>query len=177
MATRVLASLMLVCCTQYIHAQRPGTEIAPYQVTEPHPIGDDLYANAWLTLTSYLNGRNDRGERMKMALPVIVQVRPQGDMARFMMCFYIPASHQGRPPRPSTPNTRLVTMPANTVLTRIVGGNMQGSAMWAREANMLKAMLQRGGERGVKTDTFIGAVYNAPVEVENRRNEVWFFRS
>ncbi|XP_069987726.1 heme-binding protein 1-like [Penaeus vannamei] len=184
-----------------VAAQRPENGIAPYKLLKQgngyeerlypelrwvcHDViqrqaRPDIYTNSFLALYGYLNGANAEGKRLPMTAPVTMEVRRvTEDLQRFQMCFYLPPALQPpapSPPAPTNRGSRIITRPSMVVVTRQFGGRPETPTQWGSEAMALRAVLEGAGEKGVDFSSFVGAVYNPPTHVSDRRNEVWFMK-
>ncbi|XP_042867242.1 heme-binding protein 2-like [Penaeus japonicus] len=200
---RLMITIASVLLALQVASQRPENEIAPYTLIRQdngyeerqypeqrwicHEIVQrlarpDIYSKSFLALFAYLNGANSEGKRIPMTAPVTMEVqRVTEALQRYQMCFYLPSSFQppspsSSPPVPTTRGSYVITRPSMVVLTRQFGGRPETPSEWQGEAKALRAVLEGAGEKGVDFTSFIGAVYNRPTQVKDRRNEVWFVK-
>lgn len=132
---------------------------------------------AFLRLFAYLNGRNNRDQRLPMGVPVSIEARPAPDGGKELSaCFFLPESVQSNPPTPTEPLVYLSTRPALTILTRRFGGFATDEDTWENEARALRRLLSAEGQQ-TRTDLQYWNAYDPPYKFWNRHNEVWLVKA
>lgn len=126
----------------------------------------------FLRLFSYIDGTNDRNERLTMGIPVSIEVHNDGGVVVMQACFFIPEASQADPPTPTDPLVSIVARPAMTVYSREFGGYALDESTWDQEVTTLKRQVEAAGNTVNTFLTFWNA-YDAPIKLLGRRNEVW----
>lgn len=137
-------------------------------------------------LYKYISGVNQAGKEVFMTRPVVtlhqvVRSDRLGNVENQMMCFYLPSKYQqqaatGQSPAEQWPapmpdsRVHIFSRPAFEVYVRTFGGFALTARTWEEQRRTLEDHLI--GKK-VKTDEFLTASYNSPMQTENRRNEVW----
>jgi len=142
----------------------------------------------FMRLFRYIQGVNQEGEEVDMTKPVttlhkVISEDSLGNVAQLLMCFYLPSKYQPSnqltggaaitvsPPTPKEgTGVFLYTMPDMKVYVRRFGGFAMTAETWERQRQRL---LQDLSGKKVQASQFFSAVYNSPMDFENRRNEVW----
>lgn len=132
-------------------------------------------------LFDYIQGKNERHEKIEMTAPVITQVKPSDGpfcASSFVVSFFIPKQNQ--PTAPSSETLEIQKWGVTYAAVRQFGGFVKDDEV-GEEAAALYASL--GGTvwseafdkgRGATTAEYIVAQYNSPFEFRNRVNEIWF---
>ncbi|XP_045106326.1 heme-binding protein 2-like [Portunus trituberculatus] len=143
-------------------------------VSDNPRVGEDLSLLFW-PLFNYINGQNNRNEKIPMTVPVSTEVtiRSQTDKT-YKMCFYLAEQQQQNPPEP-LPSSGVFIQDRQElrVLTRTVGGYMTSEENWMQEAGELAAVLQENGIT-VNLAKMYWVGYDSPMKFWGRRNEIWF---
>jgi len=140
-------------------------------------------------LFRYISGVNQQQEEIEMTTPVstlrkIVRQDREGEIELHLMCFYLPekyqtgsqvestARHAAHPaPQPMEDSLVLLhTRPSMTVYVRKFGGFALTAKAWDTEREILLGQLI-GKKHHDKQYFTVG--YDSPLQLENRRNEVW----
>merc|ERR1712142_459430 len=147
-------------------------------------------------LFKYISGVNQEGKEIAMTRPVsslhkVVREDSLGNLEMMLMCFYLPSEyqpehshpHKERKPAPqarhasiSAPapmedsRVEILTRPEIDVYVRTFDGFALTADTWEHQRQTLLDDLI--GKK-VKDDEFFCASYNSPMEMTNRRNEVW----
>lgn len=127
-------------------------------------------------LFKYISGVNKEGKKISMTAPVsthhkIIERNNLGDLEEVEMCFYIPAEHQANPPQPLESSPVFVhTRPTMRVYAHRFGGHPISADDWTEQHELLEALTM-----GKKThqDEYFTNGYDSPMQMFNRRNEVW----
>lgn len=141
-------------------------------------------------LFRYISGVNQQGEEIEMTTPVstlhnIVREDSQGKIEQQLMCFYLPEKYQTggsqveatakqadiSPPLPME-NSKVVlhTRPSMSVYVRKFGGFALTAETYEEQRQILLNDLI-GKKHHDKQ--FFFASYDSPLQLENRRNEIW----
>merc|ERR1711936_461485 len=147
-------------------------------------------------LFKYISGVNQEGQEIAMTRPVstlhkVVREDSLGNLEALLMCFYLPSeyqpthSHPHKETKPApqarhasisapTPmedsRVEILTRPAIDVYARTFDGFALTADTWENQRQILLDDLI--GKK-VKNDEFFCASYNSPMEMTNRRNEIW----
>merc|ERR1712018_719365 len=147
-------------------------------------------------LFKYISGVNQEGKEIEMTRPVsslhkVVREDSLGNLEMLLMCFYLPSeyqpghSHPHKETKPAqqarhasisapTPmedsRVEIITRPAIDVYVRTFDGFALTADTWESQRQILLDDLI--GKK-VKNDEFFCASYNSPMEMTNRRNEIW----
>jgi len=147
-------------------------------------------------LFKYISGVNQEGKEIAMTRPVstlhkVVREDDLGNLEALLMCFYLPSEYQPEHSHPHketkpAPQARhasisapapmedsrveIITRPEIDVYVRTFDGFALTADTWERQRQILLDDLI--GKK-VKHDEFFCSMYNSPMEMTNRRNEVW----
>jgi len=178
-----------------------GYEAAPYDVVQVYNEGSstDRYeerfypAKKWVCSDSvvadgnsgsgnfrklfrYISGAgNSRDETIEMTVPVTIQRTPEGSMNRMAMCFYLTSDQQTNPPQPNDSDLYLLDRPAMTIYTRKFGG-WPSDAFYRAELTTFSDLLTQDGHR-VQPNNEYRVGYQSPMQLFNRRNELWLVKA
>ena len=133
---------------------------------------------AFWRLFKYIQGNNEKEMKIKMTVPVTMQMQPgktPGSLSQDnrIMSFFIPFKHQKDAPAPSADDVRLTYVEPFCVYVMVYGG---WSSTWKVQRNYkaLVAALKRDGlGDDFRTDVVYSAAYDDPKKVFNRHNEIW----
>jgi len=127
-------------------------------------------------LFKYISGVNKEGQEISMTRPVsthhkIIEKRDLGDLEVVEMCFYIPAEHQANPPQPlDTSPVYVHTRPTMRVYAHRFGGHPISSDDWSEQRDLMEALVMG---KAHNQDEYYTNGYDSPMQLFNRRNEVW----
>eukprot|EP00088_Acartia_fossae_P002214 TRINITY_DN10879_c0_g1_i1.p1 TRINITY_DN10879_c0_g1~~TRINITY_DN10879_c0_g1_i1.p1 ORF type:complete len:361 (+),score=116.59 TRINITY_DN10879_c0_g1_i1:36-1118(+) len=130
----------------------------------------------FMQLFKYISGVNKEGQEVEMTRPVsthhaVKEQREGGDLEVQEMCFYIPQEHQANPPQPlDTSPVYIHTRPNMRVYVRRFGGYLMAAEEWSEQRELLETLLF--GKAHNQNEYYTNG-YNSPMELFNRRNEVW----
>ncbi|XP_040286139.1 heme-binding protein 2-like [Bufo bufo] len=118
-------------------------------------------------LFMYINGNNAYGLKMSMTVPVIVHVPLKPPTENTTMSFFVKY-----PAKPTDPEVYLEPRPAASVYVKTFGGYALNT-MYAEQA---KALAEKLELLALPFDDtyFIHGGYDAPSQIFNRHNEVWY---
>ncbi|XP_044146335.1 heme-binding protein 2-like isoform X1 [Bufo gargarizans] len=122
-------------------------------------------------LFGYINGNNAEGLKMSMTVPVMVYMPLKPPTENATMSLFVP--HEVKyPAKPRDPEVYLEPLPAASVYVKTFGGYALNT-MYAEQA---KALAEKLRILGLQFDDtyFIYARYDAPFQIFNRHNEVWY---
>jgi len=130
----------------------------------------------FMKLFRYITGANAREENIDMTVPVTVQRTPESEsMNRMAMCFYLTSDQQTNPPQPNDPDLYLLDRPAMTIYTRQFGG-WPSDGFYKNELRTFTDLLTQEGHR-VMADNEYRVGYQSPMQLFNRRNELWLVKA
>ncbi|CAH3191726.1 unnamed protein product, partial [Porites evermanni] len=135
-------------------------------------------SEAFMRLFRYISGSNKEEMKIKMTVPVTMQMQPDEASDSFCkenytMSFFIPFKHQIDAPAATEENVRLEEVEPFCAYVKVYGG---WSSKWKVERNYkaLVAALKRDGfGDDFRTDVIYSAGYDDPMTKFNRHNEVW----
>jgi len=134
----------------------------------------------FMKLFRYIGGDNARGDKIDMTTPVTVQRTPACPRNpcvnhRMSMCFYLTSDQQTNPPQPTDPDLYLQDRPAMTIYTRKFGG-WPGDDFYKNELRTFTALLATDGNT-VEPNNEYRVGYQSPMQLFNRRNELWLVKA
>ncbi|KAG5597490.1 hypothetical protein H5410_038722 [Solanum commersonii] len=135
------------------------------------PIDDISFVSAtrtgFLRLFMYIQGKNDKNEKIEMTAPVMTQVKPSDGplcSTSFVVSFNVPKKNQPNPPSAEglhPKNGTKVVMPWSGNSVDFIAGTK-----WA-------AAIEKSQSKDNST-LYTVAQYNSPFEFRGRVNEMWF---
>lgn len=118
-------------------------------------------------VAGYIFGGNEKGQKIAMTAPVIMEMGAQTEMA-----FVMPKQYQMEAlPNPTNPQVKIAKQEERTLAVLRFGG-YSNDAKITEKAQELKALLQQEGIAFKEQLIYMG--YNAPWDFIGRRNEVAF---
>lgn len=171
------------CCPglQYVR-DNSYLKLTPSLVREA--LDYDFLLHSFFRIFAYIQGKNDRGAKIDMTAPVLVDVNPSAGPfcnSSFTVHFYLPGQYQQGPPPLSGQARPTRLPPLRYAAVRRFGGFMDDSNIAPQvsasrsslEGTPWEASLEKkpGGSDGYSV-----AGYNSPFEYKDRVNEVllWF---
>lgn len=125
-------------------------------------------------LFDYIQGKNDKKQKIDMTAPVIIRLIPGPGPAcesNFTMSFYMSNSISD-PPQPTDPTVFLEQAPVFRAYVRQFGGYIVKIEDWVNEAQQLIKAINNPSV--YVSDYYYTAGYNSPFQIFNRHNEIWF---
>nr|XP_034957647.1 heme-binding protein 2-like [Zootoca vivipara] len=122
-------------------------------------------------LFRYIQGKNAAGVHIPMTGPVLTRVRDAPESREFEIYFMLPEAFRGDPPAPTEETVFVERFPELRVYARVFGGWMTDATRLA-QLQYLDGQLSAHG-RPLQAGRHYTAGYNSPMEIFNRRNEVW----
>jgi len=135
----------------------------------------DTGSGNFMKLFGYISGANSREETIEMTVPVTIQRTPEGTMNRMAMCFYLTSDQQTNPPQPNDSDLYLLDRPAMTIYTRKFGG-WPSDTFYRAELTNFSDLLTQDGHR-VQPNNEYRVGYQSPMQLFNRRNELWLVKA
>ncbi|CAI5768998.1 Uncharacterized protein PODLI_1B011110 [Podarcis lilfordi] len=122
-------------------------------------------------LFRYIQGKNAAGVHIPMTGPVLTRVRDDPESRQFEIYFMLPEAFRGDPPAPTEETVFIERFPELRVFARVFGG-------WITDTNRLAQLRYLDGQLSahghlLQAGQHYTAGYNSPMEIFNRRNEVW----
>ncbi|XP_053152923.1 heme-binding protein 2-like isoform X2 [Hemicordylus capensis] len=122
-------------------------------------------------LFRYIQGRNTPETYIPMTAPVLARIGNNSESLEYTVYFLLPEAFQKEPPTPTEDSVFVEHFPELQVYARVFGG-------WMTDENrqiQLQALDGKLSEDGRETEAGLHytAGYNSPMELFNRRNEVW----
>merc|ERR1711893_328185 len=149
----------------YKAGQWVSTQIEDIDYPESNPM--------FMRLFRYIDGANDREEKVEMTSPVITRIIPGSGpncKSTYRMSFYIEWSKQNTAPVPTESGVFLETLPAMNIYTTSFGG-FPTIQDYLNKVIELGAAI--GDERLFNTGFWYRVGYDSPWRPFNRHNEVW----
>lgn len=132
--------------------------------------------DAFKRLFGYIDGANNRGEKLTMGKPVSIEVKTAADGSREVnACFFLPERVQADPPTPTNALVFLSQRPNLTIFTRRFGGFVTDEDEWMAQSRGLKRVLTAEGIE-TRDDLQYWNAYDPPHKFWFRRNEVWMVK-
>lgn len=138
---------------------------------------DEGTGTAFRKLFEYIQGNNSRRQQVDMTVPVVSKIENVANKNTFtgvqmVMSFFLPKSHQIHPPEPVDESVFTEKKSDFYVYVRRFGGYAE-SEDWMKNAEALRAELQRDGLYISNKPFFYAVSYDSPFRLRDRRNEVW----
>lgn len=132
----------------------------------------DAMIRMYRKLFYYFDERNVKGLFINTTTPVRTRITPCIGTCRptFTMSFLIPSSLKDDPPLPTDQDLYCEREPAKRYVVRKFGG-YPSETNWIDQAYKLSILLKK--EDIVDTSHYFLAVYDPPLKIFNRRNEIW----
>ncbi|XP_074553558.1 heme-binding protein 2-like [Halichoeres trimaculatus] len=162
----------LVCDTGEYEVRKYGA--AKWVSTKEKSLTMDLaQMAAFKRLFGYISGENERGKKIEMTAPVIVEIPEKNfwERVNFTMSFLLPSEYQQNPPRATNDEVYIHEMPEMQMYVQSYGGWMTSFSDYYH-ARCLKDVLDEE-EAMYGTKYHYGVSYNSPMTLFNRHNEVW----
>ena len=126
----------------------------------------------FMKLFDYIEGDNQESAKIPMTVPVLNEVKGNGELKKLKMSFYIPEKFQNYPPGPKDP-TVFIEKKEFCAYVRTFGGYPLLYSQYVAEIDKLKKMLLKAGlKRSFEKGLAMYAGYDAPWKIFGRRNEV-----
>lgn len=138
---------------------------------------DKAGSEAFGRLFKYISGANELNKKIDMTAPVINRVIPGAGPAcesNFTVSFFVPFMYQTNPPKPTSPDVFISTLPPFEAYVRSFSGFAHQDE-YLQEAATLAEDLSNS-TASYHTDFFYTAGYDSPFKPFNRHNEVWYFK-
>ncbi|XP_005659235.2 heme-binding protein 2 isoform X1 [Sus scrofa] len=140
---------------------------------------DSAIQTGFTRLNSYIQGKNEKGEEMKikMTAPVTSYVEPGSgpfSESTITISLYIPSEQQSDPPRPTESNVFIEDRAEMTVFVRSFDGF--SSAQKNQEQLLTLASVLREEGKVFDEKVYYTAGYSSPFELLDRNNEVWLIQ-
>jgi len=138
---------------------------------------DKATSEGFHRLFDYISGANELNMKIDMTAPVTTRVIPGPGPAcesNFTVSFFVPFKYQENPPKPTSPDVFISSLPEFEAYVRSFKG-FAGQDEYLKEAATLAADLSNA-TISHHTDFFYTAGYDSPFKPFNRHNEVWYFK-
>ncbi|KAM8945484.1 heme-binding protein 2-like [Pelodytes ibericus] len=165
------------CPKYYLEKKYKGLEQRVYEQT--HWVATDLdlkldYSSvitSYNRLSQYISGSNEQGERLEMAVPVVVIVPiNRHSPANATMLFFLPP-HTDRP-IPLDSRIFLVKYPVASLYVKSFAGFALASDYVDKSKALAEELVVL--EKPFDTSFFACSGYDGPHKLTDRHNEVWF---
>jgi len=137
----------------------------------PTPMGGEN-KKMFMKLFEYIKGDNQESAKIAMTVPVLNEVKGNGDSKKLKMSFFIPEKFQNNPPGPTDP-TVFIEKKKFCAYVRTFGGYPLFYSQYEAEINKLKKdLLDAGLKYRFENGLAMYAGYDEPWKIFGRRNEV-----
>jgi len=127
----------------------------------------------FMKLFGYIDGKNSRGDKISMTVPVMTSNQKEEDDMKREMQFFIPLKFQENPPDPNDSDISVVTRPPMIMYSKF----LSGFPNFEEEAKTFQGELEKNGHTDADFSVFYSAGWDAPFKLLNRRNEIMFRKS
>ncbi|KAL9264527.1 Heme-binding protein 2-like protein [Drosera capensis] len=150
--------------------------------TSPIP-GNSLTVSTalgFLPLFAYIQGANNRKQKIEMTAPVLTQVSPTSGSflkSAYKVNFFLPKANQANPPTSTAvhPQKWTKTYAAVRQFSGFVMDNTVKDQVAALQASIKGSQWESAIQKSHGGNlTYAVAQYNSPFEFANRVNEIWF---
>merc|ERR1711976_954931 len=148
-------------------------EEAMWVSTEALSIDGSDRPNLFMRLFNYIDGQNENNEKIAMTSPVLNKITPGSGPnceSVFKQSFFVPYSRQEDAPEPSADNVYLDKIAPMKVYVKSFGGYATNDD---RLRNLYMLAESIGNPAKFRTDYYMTAGYDNPLQPFNRHNEVW----
>nr|XP_013003471.1 heme-binding protein 2 [Cavia porcellus] len=138
---------------------------------------DSAVQTGFSKLNSYIQGKNEKGVKIKMTAPVTSYVEPgPGPFSEssITVSLYVPSEEQSDPPRPSESDVFIEERAEMTVFVRSFDGFT--SAQKNQEQLLTLASILREDGKVFDEKVFYTAGYSSPFKLLDKNNEVWLIQ-
>ncbi|KAM4694972.1 heme-binding protein 2 [Discoglossus pictus] len=163
-----------------------GNESSDYEIRQYEPAKwvstavpsmrdwDSAISTGFMRLFNYIQGNNEKKQKIEMTAPVTTYVEPGAGPAcesTITVSFYVPTEQQDDPPKPSEANVFIEQRAQMTVYVRCFGG-FTNATKNQEQLLQLSELLKRDG-KSFDENVYYTAGYDSPFKLFDRRNEVW----
>lgn len=132
---------------------------------------------AFWRLFSYIQGNNEEQMKIKMTVPVTMQIHPDTKTESFSkndytMSFFIPFKHQKDAPAPFAEDVQLTVVQPFCAYVRVYGGRSNITMIEENYKALVEDLKTNGLGDDFRTDMIYSAGYNDPKSVK-QHNEIW----
>lgn len=135
-------------------------------------------SSGFMTLFSYISGKNENNEKMAMTAPVLKKIQAKtpftSDETLSTMSFYLGSKYQngqGQAPKPTNDNTFLETIAYKKVAVIVFSG--YSNKQKEQEQLMILGDYLKKNNIKFNTEYYFTAGYDSPFKFLWRHNEVW----
>ena len=133
---------------------------------------------AFWRLFRYIQGNNEENVRIKMTVPVTMQMQPDETSGSFCkdnytMSFFIPFKHQKDAPAPSAGDVHLTDTEPFCAYVKVYGGYSNDNRVERCYEALVAALKRDGFGDDFRTDVIYSAGYDSSMKFWNRHNEIW----
>ncbi|XP_020231153.1 heme-binding protein 2 [Cajanus cajan] len=131
----------------------------------------DATRSGFVRLFSYIFGNNKEKKQIKMTAPVASEVSVNGGKSSIVVSFYVPKENQANPP--TADDLSIQRWNTKYAVVRQFDGFVTNSNI-AEQVAALNASIAGTKWSAKVPKSYTVAQYNAPFELFNRLNEIWF---
>ena len=141
---------------------------------------DKAVRMGFLRLFEYIQGNNTRKEKIKMTVPVAIEIQAgQGPFCKnnFTVNFFVPFKLQGNAPAPSNKEVFISTVATFCTYVIDYGGYSDIEMIQKYSKELDEALVKDGLGDSFRKDILFFAGYDSPFKPYDRHNEVWFIKT
>ena len=138
---------------------------------------DEAVRMGFMRLFKYIEGENEKKEKIPMTAPVAVIIQPgQGPFCKnnFTVNFFVPFEDQTDPAAPTNKEVFISTQPKFCAYVISYGGYSNINDIQKYSEELDEALVKDGLGDTYRKDIFFYAGYDSPFRVFDRHNELWF---
>jgi hypothetical protein len=132
----------------------------------------------FMRLFDYIQGANNKSEKIPMTAPVLVQIQPaQGPYCKnnFTVNFFVPFEQQANPFTPTAKDVYISSFPAMCAYVKTYPGfGSTTEAILKNAAALAEALSKDGIGDTYHKEFYFYAGYDSPFKLFDRTNDVWF---
>jgi hypothetical protein len=136
---------------------------------------DDAWKTATKRLDDYWGGGNEKQQKVDKTVPTFSILYPTGQgktvQAKFTYEYFLPQDLQEAPPKPTAQELKVEEVPGYDVWIKVFGGFASEKDVLDQGSGFINELKQKGIK--VREDQFGVAIYDDPIQLVNRHNEIW----
>ena len=133
----------------------------------------------FMRLFDYIEGENDKKQKIPMTAPVAVIIQPgQGPFCKnnFTINFFVPFEDQSDPAAPTNKDVFISTQKEFCAYVIVYGGHSNIDDVQKYSEQLGEDLVNDGLGDTFRKDIFFSAGYDSPFKIFNRHNEIWFIK-
>jgi len=140
---------------------------------------DKAVRMGFMRLFDYIEGENDKKQKIPMTAPVAVIIQPgQGPFCKnnFTINFFVPFEDQSDPAAPTNKDVFISTQKEFCAYVIVYGGYSNIGDVQKYSEQLGEDLVNDGLGDTFRKDIFFTAGYDSPFRVLDRHNEIWFIK-